>query len=259
MYNNDTPKRADLPSSAQLIKSALIAACTAMVLLFTVVMPSEYAIDPTGIGGALGLTKMGEIKVQLAGEAAAAASAESSNQVAATPSNSQVQSEITERLDRIESLLRVAVLQLEPSPVVAQPEQTTEDVIALPAQETMPKLAEASETPGGTIPQAGGKQDETTFTLTPGQGAEIKLIMKEGDTAKYSWSTTGGVVNFDVHGDGGGQNISYSKGRSVDQDSGVIQAAFNGNHGWFWRNRTASDVTVSLKAQGDYSELKRMK
>ena len=33
------------------------------------VLPAEYGIDPTGVGRALGLTQMGEIKVQLAEEA----------------------------------------------------------------------------------------------------------------------------------------------------------------------------------------------
>ncbi|MFX4597097.1 transmembrane anchor protein, partial [Acinetobacter baumannii] len=42
-----------------------------MAILIAIVLPSEYAIDPTGIGRALGLTEMGEIKTQLAEEAAA--------------------------------------------------------------------------------------------------------------------------------------------------------------------------------------------
>lgn len=70
MYNSDLPTRAQLPTSAQLIRSTLIAAVSALVLLLTVVLPAEYAIDPTGIGRALGLTSMGEIKASLAKEAA---------------------------------------------------------------------------------------------------------------------------------------------------------------------------------------------
>ena len=35
----------------------------------TVVLPSEYGIDPTGVGRLLGLTQMGNIKMQLAAEA----------------------------------------------------------------------------------------------------------------------------------------------------------------------------------------------
>jgi hypothetical protein len=71
MYNTDMPTRAELPTSAQLIRSTIIAFITAAVLLVTVVMPSDYGIDPTGIGRALNLTEMGEIKKDLAAEAAA--------------------------------------------------------------------------------------------------------------------------------------------------------------------------------------------
>ena len=75
MYNTDLPTRAELPTSAQLIRSTVIAAVSAVVLLLTVVLPAEYAIDPTGIGRVLGLTEMGEIKARLAQEAAEDAAA----------------------------------------------------------------------------------------------------------------------------------------------------------------------------------------
>jgi hypothetical protein len=69
MYNTDIPSRAELPSSAQLLRSTLIAATTAAALLVTTILPAEYGIDPTGVGRVLGLTKRGEIKAQLAQEA----------------------------------------------------------------------------------------------------------------------------------------------------------------------------------------------
>ena len=71
MYNSNIPTDTEVPSTAKLIKSTIIAAITAGILLVTVVMPSEYGIDPTGIGNAIGLKRMGEIKVSLAEEAAA--------------------------------------------------------------------------------------------------------------------------------------------------------------------------------------------
>ena len=71
MYNTDIPNREELPSTAKLVRSTIIAAFVALVLLATVVMPAEYALDPTGAGRLLGLTEMGEIKEQLAEEAAA--------------------------------------------------------------------------------------------------------------------------------------------------------------------------------------------
>ena len=69
MFNAEKPSLEELPSSAQLLRSTVIAAVSALVILVTVVMPAEYGIDPTGIGRVLGLTEMGEIKQELAREA----------------------------------------------------------------------------------------------------------------------------------------------------------------------------------------------
>lgn len=65
------PNPADLPSSAKLIKSTIVAAVVAAFLLVIAILPAEYGIDPTGVGKVLGLTKMGGIKISLAQEAAA--------------------------------------------------------------------------------------------------------------------------------------------------------------------------------------------
>ena len=53
MYNSNIPSRAELPSSKQLFRSTVLALVAACFLLVTVVQPSEYGIDPTGIGGSL--------------------------------------------------------------------------------------------------------------------------------------------------------------------------------------------------------------
>jgi hypothetical protein len=100
-------------------------------------------------------------------------------------------------------------------------------------------------------------KDEITFALQPSEGIEIKLVMAAGAVASYHWSVAGGEVNFDMHGDGSGQDISYEKGRSVAQASGTLTAAFAGNHGWFWRNRGDAPVTVTLQVAGDYTQIKR--
>ena len=71
MHNGNKPNLDELPTSAQLIKSTIFAAAAAAVILTTIVLPSEYGIDPTGIGKAVGLAEMGEIKVQLGEEAEA--------------------------------------------------------------------------------------------------------------------------------------------------------------------------------------------
>jgi hypothetical protein len=85
MYNTDMPTRAELPTTPQLLRSTAIAIAAAAVLLVTVVLPAEYAVDPTGVGKMLGLTQMGEIKQQLASEAEAEVGrAEAPSMVAST-------------------------------------------------------------------------------------------------------------------------------------------------------------------------------
>ncbi len=69
MYNSEKPAPEELPTTAQLLRSTAIALVAALIILVTIVLPAEYAIDPTGAGRLLGLTEMGEIKNSLAREA----------------------------------------------------------------------------------------------------------------------------------------------------------------------------------------------
>ena len=70
MHNAPKPNIEDLPTPAQLRRSAIIAGIGAVFIRVAVYMPAELGRDPTGIGTLLGLTEMGEIKQQLAEEAA---------------------------------------------------------------------------------------------------------------------------------------------------------------------------------------------
>ena len=215
MYNTPKPSIEDLPTSTQLLRSTGIAIAAAAVILVTVVMPAEYNRDPTGIGGVLGLTEMGEIKAQLAEEAEA-------DRLMMEQQAVEPQSSLSPGvLDTIFGLF-VGAAYAQDAPVVA---------------------------PVWT--------DEITFPLEPGKGIEIKLVMKEGAVAQYDWAVTGGAVNFDTHGDGSGNTISYEKGRAVEADAGDLTAAFTGNHGWFWRNRGDAPVSVTLRVAGAYTEVKR--
>jgi hypothetical protein len=139
MYNSDTPLRAELPSSKQLVRSTVLAALAALVLLLAVVLPAEYGIDPTGVGRVLRMTEMGDIKQQLAAEAAtnaAATAATSSSAATATAAAT-----------------------------------TVATAVPAPTQATAPKIE---------------WRDEIPFTLTPGEGTEIKLTMAQGAKAQYA-------------------------------------------------------------------------
>ena len=65
MFNAQQPTEKDLPTSAQLLKSTIIAIMVAIILLVMVILPAEYGTDPTGVGKLLGLKEMGDIKMSL--------------------------------------------------------------------------------------------------------------------------------------------------------------------------------------------------
>ena len=199
MFNSQRPSTSDLPTNRQLVKATAFALVTATVLLVTVVLPAEYAIDPTGAGRLLGYSEMGEIKQQLAAEAAA-------------------------------------------------DEQNT-------AVGEVRTLADNS----GSGSEAAKRTDVTELTLAPGEGAEVKAVMVEGASLQYEWSVQDGHVNFDTHADAPGIAYhGYDKGRESTGEAGTLVAAFDGSHGWFWRNRSGATVTVTLTTDGSYSEIKRV-
>jgi hypothetical protein len=66
----------------------------------------------------------------------------------------------------------------------------------------------------------------------------------------------GSLLNYDAHGDGSGQKVSYGQGRVVAEQTGHLTTAFTVNRGWFWRNRTDATVTVTLRTACEYAEMK---
>ena len=220
MYNSDTPSRAELPTSKQLLRSTVLAAVSAVVLLVAVVLPAEYGIDPTGIGRVLRMTEMGDIKKQLAAEAAADAAG---TPATASPATGMAGMAVA---NAAEPAVKAVVAAAPPAPVKV----------------VTPKIE---------------WRDEMPVTLKPGEGTEIKMKMVQGAKTQFAWVVEGGVVNFDTHGDAPGKSISYEKGRGAPSDEGILEAAFTGNHGWYWRNRGTSDVKVILRTRGDYTDIKR--
>lgn len=224
MFNSPLPSASELPSSRQLVRSTAIAFAVAMGLLVTVVMPSEYAVDPTGLGRAMGLTQMGEIKISLAQEALADEAAAKNSPPA------------------------VSVSAPAPAAIPAPS----------PASVPVPVQQVAIAKPAKPAPAA--KSDEVSLTLKPGEGREIKLEMRKGSVVNYEWSASG-PVNHDTHGEtydaAQGDFHSYSKGRQVKGDKGELTALFDGTHGWFWRNRTSGNVTIVLNTTGDYLAVKK--
>jgi hypothetical protein len=218
MYNTDLPDRAELPSTARLLRSTVAAALVAAALLVTAILPAEFGIDPTGVGRALGLAQMGEIKASLA---ASAHAGEAAPTTGARPAKPHVEESVAAR------------------PIAA----------GLPS--TVPATGAATQ-----------RQDTVTVTLKHGQAAEFKLVMRKDASVRYEWSTAGVPVNYDTHGDPVDAPKDfyhgYGKGRNRTDDSGTLKAAFDGKHGWFWRNRSGTEVTITLRTSGEYEKIERV-
>lgn len=79
------------------------------------------------------------------------------------------------------------------------------------------------------------------ITLKPNEAAEIKLDMRKDAQVSYQW-TSSEPVNVDAHGD------------STNAPKGFFHGT--GKHGWFWRNRGTTSVTIRLETSGQYVTIK---
>jgi hypothetical protein len=139
-------------------------------------------------------------------------------------------------------------------------EAAADEARAEPLVETeVPQAASAEVLETTTGGEHQSKTDVTTLSLAPGEGAEIKVVMAKDGAVKYNWSVSGGTVNFDTHADAPGISYhGYGKGTKSSGEQGTLIAAFDGSHGWFWRNRSGGTVTVTLRTEGDYTQIKRV-
>ena len=184
-----------------LAKAAGGAVVAAALVLTLFVLPAEANIDPSGVGAALGLTRM-----------------------AAEPSTAPI------------DVGKAAAKS------------------ASPANVAVPDKAAIAKT-------AALRSDSLTITLEPHSGAEVKAHMKTGDHFVFRWEANGGPVKLDMHGEpvnaAEDEFTSYWEETGLTQGQGSFTAPFDGSHGWYWRNKGDSPVTVTVKTTGFYKDLYR--
>lgn len=196
------------PSARTLLRSTVVAALIATALLFAVVLPAEYGYDVLGVGRVIGLTHMGEIKMELAREASADAG---------------------------------------------------EGVAVGSDRAGNAALYNAASASGEDAPQW---RDSVTVALAPNAGIELKLTMQKGQQAMYQWSVDSAEVSYNAHGEppNAPRGFAHSYGRGTSPGmQGDLVAAFDGVHGWHWRNRSDGVVHLTLKTRGDYTDLREIK
>lgn len=136
--------------------------------------------------------------------------------------------------------------------LIAEEKETAAVEAALAAGQPDPRLAATA---------APKWRDSMTVTLAPNAGVELKLEMTKNQKATYEWRADSADLNYNLHGEPPNppKGFSHSYGRGASRgEQGEVVAAFDGVHGWYWRNRSTGVVRLTLRTSGEYQELKRM-
>ena len=114
------------------------------------------------------------------------------------------------------------------------------------------------------------RQDEVEVLIPANSGLEYKFFLEMHSNINYEWSspssemhsninyewTSPSSLYFDMHGEPEGDTTGYfeSYGASTtDGMKGSVTVPFAGSHGWYWRNDTDQDISISLKTLGNYN------
>lgn len=101
------------------------------------------------------------------------------------------------------------------------------------------------------------RQDDVEIVVPANSGLEYKFFLAEHATLTYDWSSTAPLY-FDMHGEPEGDSTGYFESyaaSTVSAMKGTATTPFAGSHGWYWRNDTGQNVTISLTTMGNYDVL----
>jgi len=126
------------------------------------------------------------------------------------------------------------------------------------AEEFSSNAAPAQEMKKSEMTHRTNWNDVITVTIPARGDKEYKLFFSKGATFEYSWETTGTKLFYDFHGEPKDDKTGYFKSfkKSTESKSnGRLTTAFEGTHGWYWKNNSSSAVDIVLKIAGEYQRL----
>lgn len=100
------------------------------------------------------------------------------------------------------------------------------------------------------------QENEVTVVVPAKKSIEYKFYLKQYEKLIYEW-TSETPLYFDFHGEPLDYEVtkyfeSFTEATS-DKMKGIMTAPFEGSHGWYWKNNSEKDVSVTLKTKGNYS------
>ncbi len=103
------------------------------------------------------------------------------------------------------------------------------------------------------------REDSIQVTVPAGKGIEYKTYMLKYGRMKYEWITDKGILFSDFHGEVAQEtpvkDVYYESYTLVYSNNvvGTFLAPYEGKHGWYFRNASQEDITVTLRFKGQYS------
>lgn len=111
------------------------------------------------------------------------------------------------------------------------------------------------ETTLQTTNAAGLRKDVVEINVPAGSGLEYKLHLAQYQKLRFNWKAQGDEVFYDFHGEPDGDTTGYFESYAADTSvavKGTLTVPFDGTHGWYWKNESDQDVTITLQSEGNY-------
>lgn len=102
------------------------------------------------------------------------------------------------------------------------------------------------------------REDSVQIHLPAGKGKEYKVRILKYGKLMYDWHTDKGFVYSDLHGDVKEEKPSketYYESYTVANShtlTGTLLAAYEGVHGWWFKNNTSEPITLTVHMKGEY-------
>lgn len=198
----------------QLGAATLIAVLIGAVVFTGAVLPAEYGKDPLGTGKLLGLTGL----YQSEGH----------------------------------SHHHVHAVETQPVyPILTMADAGSDPSIPMPKEANNP----------APVKQYDEREDSVTVRVPAGKGIEFKMNVLKYGKVKYEWVTDHGVLFTDFHGEVKEEHPDPNKDEFFESYTeaysnniiGTFWAPYEGRHGWYFKNKSAKDIVVSIRLKGQYT------
>lgn len=199
----------------RLIKSALVALIAAVIVTVIFILPAEYGVDPTGIGGKLGLLNLAQAEIETEGEV---------EHVIAAP-----------------RVVTGAFPEIPTDFDFYEPEVLTDPFSRVHSS------GFRSDTL--TIKLDVDEQVEYKVRMNQGDAFVYSWHLNKGIIYTDFHADTNENDQYPEH-----YWIRYAEDE-IDGAAGSLVAPFDGNHGWYWLNIENEPVTITLEVRGFYDSI----